>query len=109
MDPNNERDPKESKDSLWSFQNSIETESYLENLGLQLNDPKPKFELNESAPTALCTSVNNGTDFTIVDSNDDLSFVVLGKDSLDSIQASSLALYDDIKQKTSSIVRNVKD
>ncbi|XP_076751545.1 uncharacterized protein LOC143423825 isoform X2 [Xylocopa sonorina] len=78
----------------------IEPESHLQSLGFTINNGKAEFKLDEDAP--LCTLTNFCTD----DSDDTLSFVVLGKDSLDSIQQSSIASYVDIQQKCMSIDYN---
>lgn len=60
------------------------------------------FKLNEPVTTALNTSLMT----TINNTSDDgsLSFVVLGKDSMENVQASSLASYVDIQQKSMSVV-----
>ncbi|CAL7950210.1 unnamed protein product [Xylocopa violacea] len=78
----------------------IEPESHLQSLGFTVNNGKARFKLDEDAP--LCTLTN----FCDDDSDDTLSFVVLGKDSLDSIQQSSIASYVDIQQKCMSIDYN---
>lgn len=62
---------------------------------------EPLFKLDEPVTTALnisSTTTNNFND------EDSLSFVVLGKDSVDATQASVLASYVDIQQKSMSIV-----
>ncbi|KAL6429397.1 hypothetical protein ACFW04_008226 [Cataglyphis niger] len=61
---------------------------------------EPLFKLDEPVTTALnisSTTTNNFND------EDSLSFVVLGKDSVDATQASVLASYVDIQQKSMSI------
>ncbi|XP_050456704.1 putative autophagy-related protein 11 isoform X2 [Cataglyphis hispanica] len=61
---------------------------------------EPLFKLDEPVTTALnisSTTTNNFND------EDSLSFVVLGKDSIDATQASVLASYVDIQQKSMSI------
>lgn len=78
----------------------IEPESHLQSLGFTVNNGKARFKLDEDTP--LCTLTN----FCADDSDDTLSFVVLGKDSLDSIQQSSIASYIDIQQKCMSIDYN---
>lgn len=62
---------------------------------------EPSFKLNEPVTMAL-----NISPLVNVDANEDesLSFIVLGKDSVEA-QASLLASYVDIQQKSMSIVR----
>lgn len=80
-----------------------EPESHLQNLGFTVNNGKARFKLDEDAPLYFKTAVK---DVCTTDEDDtSLSFVVLGKDSLDTIQQSSLASYVDIQQKCMSIVR----
>lgn len=81
-----------------------EPESHLQSLGFTLNNGKARFKLDENA---LLYSKATVTNFCGVDADDtSLSFVVLGKDSLDTIQQSSLASYVDIQQKSMSIDYN---
>lgn len=81
----------------------IEPESHLQSLGFTINNGKARFKLDEDAPLYSSTPMTN---FCPVDPDDTLSFVVLGKDSLDSIQQSSRASYVDIQQKCMSIDYN---
>lgn len=78
-----------------------EPESHLQSLGFIINNGKARFKLDEEASLYSKAAISN---FCDVDSDDSLSFVVLGKDSLNSIQQSSLASYVDIQQKCMSIV-----
>ncbi|XP_043597982.1 optineurin [Bombus pyrosoma] len=81
-----------------------EPESHLQNLGFTVNNGKARFKLDEDAPLYFKAAVK---DVCAVDEDDtSLSFVVLGKDSLDTIQQSSLASYVDIQQKCMSIDYN---
>lgn len=76
-----------------------------ENLGFIIDNGKPKFKLDEPISTNFLPNVELTKSETSLDDSDTLSFVILGKKSLDSIQASSLATYSDIQQKCMSIVR----
>ncbi|XP_017788503.1 PREDICTED: optineurin-like [Habropoda laboriosa] len=78
---------------------SIDPESHLQSLGFTVYNGKARFKLDEDAPL-YCNSAS--TNFCAVDADDTLSFVVLGKDSLDSIQQLSVASYVDIQQKCMS-------
>lgn len=78
-----------------------EPESHLQSLGFIINNGKARFKLDEEASLYSKAAISN---FCDVDSDDSLSFVVLGKDSLNSIQQSSLASYVDIQQKCMSVV-----
>ncbi|XP_020721792.1 NF-kappa-B essential modulator isoform X2 [Bombus terrestris] len=81
-----------------------EPESYLQNLGFTVNNGKARFKLDEDAPLYCKAAAKN---VCAVDEDDtSLSFVVLGKDSLDTIQQSSIASYVDIQQKCMSIDYN---
>lgn len=62
---------------------------------------EPSFKLNEPVTTALnISSLTNPSG----DEGDSMSFIVLGKDSIEA-QTSVLASYVDIQQKSMSIVR----
>lgn len=80
-----------------------EPESHLQSLGFIINNGKARFKLDEEASLYSKAAISN---FCDVDSDDSLSFVVLGKDSLNSIQQSSLASYVDIQQKCMSVDYN---
>ena len=82
---------------------SIEAETHLQSLGFSLNNGKARFILDDNTPVYSDAALAN---FSVVDTDDTLSFVVLGKDSLDSIKASSLASYVDIQQKSMSLDYN---
>lgn len=62
---------------------------------------EPLFKLNEPVSTVLNSTTSNN--FNVSD-EDSLSFVVLGKDSVEATQASVLASYVDIQQKSMSVV-----
>lgn len=81
---------------------STEAETHLQSLGFSLNNGKARFILDDNTPVYSDAALAN---FSVVDTDDTLSFVVIGKDSLDSIKASSLASYVDIQQKSMSLVR----
>ena len=85
---------------------SIEAETHLQSLGFSLNNGKARFILDDNAPVYSGAALANFTDVDTDDTDDSLSFVVLGKDSLDSIKASSLASYGDIQQKSMSLDYN---
>lgn len=61
---------------------------------------EPLFKLNEPVSTVLNSTTSNN--FNVSD-EDSLSFVVLGKDSVEATQASVLASYVDIQQKSMSV------
>ncbi|XP_076639166.1 uncharacterized protein LOC143351502 isoform X2 [Colletes latitarsis] len=79
---------------------SLEPETHLQSLGFTMNNGKARFILDDDAHLHSNSTLTN---FNVVDESDSLSFVVLGKNSLDSIQASSLASYIDIQQKSMSL------
>lgn len=66
-----------------------------------MKSSKPLFKLDEPVSTALNSTTANNFD---INDDDSLSFVVLGKDSVEATQASVLASYVDIQQKSMSIV-----
>ena len=82
---------------------AIEAETHLQSLGFSMNNGKARFILDDNTPTYSDESLAN---FSVVDTDDNLSFVVLGKDSLDSIKESSLASYVGIQQKSMSLDYN---
>ena len=82
---------------------SIESETYLQSLGFSLNNGKARFILDDNTPIYSDAALTN---FSVVDTDDTLSFVILGKDSLDSIKASSLVSYVDIQQRSVSLDYN---
>lgn len=80
----------------------------LESFGFVVNNGRPRFQLDEpvSRSSYLNFQLTEEEQKTTEDNllNDsDTSFVILGKKSLDSIQASSLATYADILQKCTSL------
>lgn len=80
----------------------------LESFGFVVNNGRPRFQLDEpvSRSSYLNFQLTEEEQKTTEDNllNDsDTSFVILGKKSLDSIQASSLATYADILQKSTSL------
>ncbi|OAD55531.1 hypothetical protein WN48_04633 [Eufriesea mexicana] len=81
----------------------IELESHLQSPGCLINNGKARFNLDEDASFFSKVSLSG---LNIVDSDDSLSFVVLDKDSLHSIQQSSIASYTDIQQKSLAIDYN---
>ncbi|XP_043499754.1 uncharacterized protein PFB0145c-like isoform X2 [Polistes fuscatus] len=81
------------------------SESELESLGFVINNGKPRFKLDEPVSTNFFSKVDLTKSENSLDDNT-LSFVILGKKSLDSIQASSIATYSDIQQKCMSIDYN---
>lgn len=66
-----------------------------------MKSSKPLFKLEEPVSTVLNSTTTNNFD---INDEDSLSFVVLGKDSVEATQASVLASYVDIQQKSMSIV-----
>lgn len=62
---------------------------------------EPLFKLD--VPVTIPLNISSTNNFNVND-EDSLSFVVLGKDSVDATQASVLASYVDIQQKSMSIV-----
>lgn len=95
--------PYEYSEEIDSMPNFISNE-YLESLGLMLNNGKARFKLDEPVTTALSTNTMTMSNLGIDDEAETLSFVVLGKNSLDAIQASSLASYVDIQKKSMAVV-----
>ncbi|XP_003704277.2 uncharacterized protein LOC100880236 [Megachile rotundata] len=87
-------------DNLSIDSNYIKPESRLQSLGFTIDNGKARFKLDDDTPAYSNAALGS---FNVVDSDDTLSFVVLGKDSLDCIQASSLASYVDIHEKSMSI------
>ncbi|XP_043262735.1 optineurin-like isoform X2 [Colletes gigas] len=79
---------------------SLEPETRLQSLGFTTNNGKARFILDDDAHLYSNPTLTN---FNVVDESDSLSFVVLGNNSLDCIQASSLACYIDIQQKGMSL------
>ncbi|GAB1859378.1 hypothetical protein CAJAP_00457 [Camponotus japonicus] len=65
-----------------------------------MKSSKPLFKLDEPVSTVLNSTTTNNFD---INDEDSLSFVVLGKDSVEATQASVLASYVDIQQKSMSI------
>ncbi|KAK2588939.1 hypothetical protein KPH14_001794 [Odynerus spinipes] len=89
-----------------SHKSNIIAKPDLESLGFVINNGKPRFKLDEPISTTFYPKIElTKTDHSLDDS-DTLSFVILGKKSLDSIQASSLATYTDIQRKCMSIDYN---
>ncbi|XP_017878749.1 optineurin-like [Ceratina calcarata] len=89
------------QDSLGFFSSkfsSMEPESHLESLGLTVNNGKARFKLNEDAPLYTSQTVPHCTE----DDDDEMSFVVLGTNSMETIQQSSLASYVNIQEKCMS-------
>lgn len=87
-------------------ESSSMSKTEFENLGFIIDNGKPKFKLDEPISTNFLPNVELTKSETSLDDSDTLSFVILGKKSLDSIQASSLATYSDIQQKCMSIDYN---
>ncbi|XP_076242220.1 uncharacterized protein LOC143184109 [Calliopsis andreniformis] len=81
----------------------LEPETHLQSLGFSMQNGKARFILGDDTPSYSHAALTN---FSVVDTDDTASFVVLGRDSLDSIQASSLASYVDIQQKGMSVDYN---
>ncbi|XP_029035689.2 centromere-associated protein E-like [Osmia bicornis bicornis] len=92
-----------STESLSIDSKYIEPESHLQSLGFTIDNGKARFKLDDDSSAYSNAAL---TSFNVVDTDDTLSFVVLGKDSLDAIQASSLASYVDIQQKSMSVDYN---
>ncbi|XP_034178161.1 uncharacterized protein LOC117603281 isoform X1 [Osmia lignaria lignaria] len=92
-----------STESLSIDSRYIEPESHLQSLGFTIDNGKARFKLDDDTSAYSNAAL---TSFNVVDTDDTLSFVVLGKDSLDAIQASSLASYVDIQQKSMSVDYN---
>ncbi|XP_012262676.2 NF-kappa-B essential modulator isoform X1 [Athalia rosae] len=85
----------------------ITDENHLRSLGFIMNDGRPRFKIDEPVGNGV-NSNTLGSGFNAIRSTsnsidpDDESFVVLGKDSLSSIRASSLASLAQIQQKSST-------
>ncbi|XP_031836081.2 uncharacterized protein LOC116428520 [Nomia melanderi] len=82
---------------------SLDSETRLQSLGFIINNGKARFMLEDDTPIYSNAALTN---FSITDPSDTLSFVVLGKDSMDFIQASSIASYVDIERKSMSVDYN---
>ncbi|XP_015524152.2 optineurin isoform X1 [Neodiprion lecontei] len=85
----------------------VTDENHLRSLGLIMEDGKPRFKLDEpvTGQTDLSMSGSGLTNFPsapITQDQDEESFIVFGSDSLNSIQASSMASYIQIQQKSMS-------
>lgn len=80
------------------------SKSTFESLNIVVENGKPKFRLNEPAFTTV--NIPFQSNFSCDD--DDNSFVVLGKSSLDFINTASLADYEQIQQKSSAVVRIIQ-
>lgn len=78
---------------------SLDAESRLQSLGFTLINGKPRFNIDKDKQVEEDDSQQS----SMAEREDSVSFVVLGKTSLDSIQASSLDSYTDIQQKAMSI------
>lgn len=89
-------DPK-----LEAMNHSI-SKSIMGSLNMEINDGKPKFKLNEPTFSAVNTPYQNNLNCD--DDDDETSFVVLGKSSMDFINLASLADYEEIKKKSLSVV-----
>ncbi|XP_034936544.1 optineurin-like [Chelonus insularis] len=76
------------------------SKSIFESLDMEIQDGKPKFRLNESTFSAV--NMKHQMNLPSED-DDDTSFVVLGKSSLDSINLASLADYEQIQQKSMNV------
>lgn len=79
-------------------------ENHLRSLGFVVDNGRPRFMIDEPVRSLAPQSFRSGLQTTrgnpgSIDAEDD-SFVVLGKDSLCSIQASSLASFAQINQKS---------
>ncbi|KAI4492383.1 hypothetical protein M0804_002174 [Polistes exclamans] len=85
---------------------SIVSKSDFESLGFVIDNGKPRFKLDEPVSTNFFSKVDLTKSENSLDDSNTLSFVILGKKSLDSIQASSIATYSDIQQKCMSIDYN---
>ncbi|XP_015589269.1 optineurin isoform X2 [Cephus cinctus] len=83
-----------------NFRSGFSSESHLQSLGFTMDNGKPRFRLDEPVSGALNTLHKPSS--TSIDTNETDSFVVLGKSSLDSIQAASMASYAQIQQKSVS-------
>lgn len=88
----------------------VTNESHLQSLGFVIDNGKPRFKIDEPVDGAIGLSMSRSNLPTMPGapssfrSEEEESFVVLGKDSLSSIQASSLASYAQIQQKSLSMV-----
>lgn len=85
---------------------SLVSKSDFESLGFVIDNGKPRFKLDEPVSTNFFSKVDLTKSEDSLDDSNTLSFVILGKKSLDSIQASSIATYSDIQQKCMSIDYN---
>ncbi|KAI4503405.1 hypothetical protein M0802_001627 [Mischocyttarus mexicanus] len=85
---------------------SLASKSDFESLGFVMDNGKPRFKLDEPVSTNFFSKVDLTKSKNSLDDSSTLSFVILGKKSLDSIQASSIATYSDIQQKCMSIDYN---
>lgn len=82
-------------------------ESHFESLGLTIENGRPKFKINEPGSIPMFSKIAKFEPArTTTDESDDLSFVVLDKSSLNSIQKNSMASYVQLKEKSNSVVCN---
>ncbi|XP_058790300.1 uncharacterized protein LOC131663732 [Phymastichus coffea] len=78
----------------------VANENHLQTLGLVVSDGLPKFRLNEPGPSALASSIFQQNNM-VIDENEQ-SFVVLSKPSLESIRNTSWANYIELQEKCAS-------
>ncbi|XP_046744366.1 optineurin isoform X2 [Diprion similis] len=85
----------------------VTNENHLQSLGLTMEHGRPRFKLDEPVTSQIGLSMPGSglTTFPaapITLDQDEESFVVLGRDSMNSIQTSSMASYAQIQQKSMS-------
>ncbi|XP_063978263.1 optineurin-like [Diachasmimorpha longicaudata] len=77
------------------------TKSTFESLGIVMDNGKPRFRLNEPVfSTGACSMRSRHFN---QDEDEETSFVVLGKSSMDFINAASLADYEQIKEQSLAV------
>ncbi|XP_011313772.1 filamin A-interacting protein 1-like [Fopius arisanus] len=77
------------------------TKSAFESLGIDLDNGKPKFRLNEPVLSGACSL--RSQHFNHEEDDEETSFVVLGKSSMDFVNSASLAVYEQIKKQSLAI------
>ncbi|CAD6203471.1 GSCOCG00009779001-RA-CDS [Cotesia congregata] len=81
--------------------NNSMAKSLFDSLNLQFDDGKPKFRLNE--PSYSTVNIPYQNNLNCDDDDDETSFVVLGKSSMDFVNLTSLADYEEIKKKSLNV------
>ncbi|XP_074093960.1 uncharacterized protein LOC141524167 isoform X1 [Cotesia typhae] len=81
--------------------NNSMSKSLFDSLNIHFDDGKPKFKLNEPSYSTVHIPYQNNLNCD--DDDDETSFVVLGKSSMDFINLTSLADYEEIKKKSLNV------